>query len=87
DKENPPELHKAEGCSKCSYQGYRGRLGIYELIEIDDKLREMIHDGASEHAMEAYARETSRSIRQDGIRLVISGKTSIDEVIRVSKED
>ena len=86
DSANPPQLHKAKGCPKCNYQGYRGRTGIYELIEVDDNLRDMIHDGSGEHALEAYARQTSPSIRQDGLRRVLSGATTLDEVIRVTRE-
>ena len=86
DKNNPPTLYKAEGCPKCNYQGYRGRTGIYELIEIDSSLRDMIHDGSGEHVIEAYARKLTPSIRQDGVRRVLMGETTIDEVIRVTKE-
>ena len=86
DKNNPPTLYKAEGCPKCNYQGYRGRTGIYELIEIDSTLRDMIHDGSGEHVIEAYARKLTPSIRHDGLRRVVLGETTIDEVIRVTKE-
>jgi general secretion pathway protein E len=87
DKANPPTLYKAEGCPKCNFQGYRGRTGIYELIEIDASLRDMIHDGSGEHVIESYARKVGPSIRQDGIRRVLMGETTIDEVIRVTKEE
>jgi general secretion pathway protein E len=86
DKNNPPTLYKAGGCPKCNYQGYRGRTGIYELIEIDSALRDMIHDGSGEHVIEAHARKKTPSIRQDGIRRVLLGETTVDEVIRVTKE-
>jgi len=84
---NPPTLYRATGCPKCNYQGYRGRTGIYELIEVDDHMREMIHDGASEMSMEAHARKFTPSIRQDGIRRIVAGETTVDEVIRVTRED
>jgi len=86
DVTNPPTLYKANGCAKCNYQGYRGRSGIYELVEIDDKLRTMIHDGSGEHHIESYARTTSPSIRQDGIDKVLAGETSVEEVLRVTIE-
>jgi general secretion pathway protein E len=86
DKSNPPTLYKAGSCPKCNYQGYRGRTGIYELIEIDASLRDMIHDGSGEHVIEAHARKATPSIRQDGIRRVLLGETTVDEVIRVTKE-
>jgi len=87
DINNPPTMYRAVGCPKCNYQGYRGRTGIYELIEVDDHLREMIHDGASEMAMEAHARKFTPSIRHDGIRRIVAGETTVEEVIRVTRED
>lgn len=65
--------------------GYRGRSGIYELITIDDELRTMIHDGAGEHELENYARTRSSSIREDGIRQVLAGVTTLEEVLRVTR--
>ena len=50
-------LHRAVGCPHCNQTGYRGRTGIYELIEIDESLREMIHEGRGEQAMLAEARQ------------------------------
>jgi general secretion pathway protein E len=62
-------------------------MGIYELIVIDDQLRDMIHNAESEMNMENYVRQKSLSLRQDGIRLVLEGTTSLEEVLRVSRED
>jgi general secretion pathway protein E len=67
--------------------GYRGRSGIYELIVVDDQMRTMIHDGASEQELEKYARNTTPSIRDDGRAKVIRGETTIEEVLRVTRED
>jgi general secretion pathway protein E len=67
--------------------GYRGRSGIYELIVVDDQMRTMIHDGASEHELEKYARQTTPSIRDDGRAKVLRGETTIEEVLRVTRED
>ena len=87
DDMDPPTFYKAEGCKHCNYQGYRGRSGIYELLVVDDELRAMIHDGTSEHEIESYARSTSPGIRQDGLRRVLAGDTTVDEVLRVTRED
>lgn len=87
DAANPPTFYHAEGCKLCNYTGYRGRSGIYELVVIDDELRTMIHDGTSEHEMEHYARKSSPGIRQDGLRRVLAGETSVEEVLRVTRED
>ena len=86
DKNNPPVLYSAAGCEVCNQQGYVGRTGIYELIEVDDRMRTMIHDGASEQELEAHARLSTGSIRDDGIRLVVEGITSLEEILRVTKE-
>jgi general secretion pathway protein E len=67
--------------------GYRGRSGIYELIVVDDQMRTMIHDGASEHDLEKYARNATPSIRDDGRAKVLRGETTIEEVLRVTRED
>lgn len=78
------KIYHPKGCSKCNFGGYRGRSGIYELIEIDDNLRQMIHESAGEQAMLAYARQHSDSINQDGRNRVLAGDTSIEEVLRVT---
>ncbi len=86
DAENPPTLYHPKGCSECNHLGYRGRTGIYELIEIDDDSRTAIHDGGSEQQLEKLARRHSTSIREDGWRRVLAGTTSVEEVLRVSRE-
>ena len=78
------KLKEAVGCEKCSFSGYRGRIGIYELIELKDALKTLVHDNASEEEMLAIARESSGSLTDDGVRLVFLGKTTIDEVVRVT---
>jgi general secretion pathway protein E len=67
--------------------GYRGRMGIYELVLVDDQMRTMIHDGAAEHELERYARQLTPSIRDDGRAKILSAKTTIEEVLRVTRED
>jgi len=87
DPANPPTFHKAVGCKHCNYLGYRGRSGIYELVVVDDTLRTMIHDGSSELEIEHHARQASPSIRDDGLRRILAGETSVEEVLRVTQED
>jgi general secretion pathway protein E len=86
-EENGTTIYSAGGCEQCNYQGYEGRTGLYELIPIDEKLLDMIHDGEGEHAMEQYARTKTPSLRQDGKRMILEGVTSLEEVLRVSRED
>jgi len=76
----------AHGCEKCSHTGYAGRQGIYEVVKVDETMRTMIHDGASEHDIERHARSQSAGITEDGMRLVMEGKTSLEEVMRVTRE-
>ena len=86
DPARPPTLYRPVGCLRCNQLGYRGRTGIYEMVELDDPMRTMIHDGASEQALEQYARRFTPSMRQDGNRRVLAGVTSLEEVVRVSRE-
>jgi general secretion pathway protein E len=87
DPADAPTLYRAVGCGECNQLGYRGRTGIYELIEIDDEMRTRIHDGDGEHELEAHARKHSSSMRHDGWRRVLAGQTTLEEVLRVSRED
>lgn len=82
----PPTLYKAKGCVACRNTGYKGRVGIYEIITVDDTLRGMIHGGKGEQAMEAYVREQSESIRAQGCSKVLQGLTTSEEVMRVTSE-
>ena len=68
-------------------QGFKGRTGIYELVMVDDSMRTMIHDGASEQDLERYARTLTPGIRDDGRANVLAGVTTIEEVMRVTRED
>ena len=87
DTAEAPQLYRPVGCEKCNQLGFIGRSGVYELVPIDDTLQQMIHDGAGEQAMEKHARTFTSSLRSDGKRLVLNGSTSLEEVLRVSRED
>ncbi|MFT5082165.1 MAG: general secretion pathway protein E [Lentisphaeria bacterium] len=77
-------VFNAVGCDQCHHSGYRGRTGIYELIPVDDGLRLLIHEGAGEQKMVAYARTISAPIDEDGRAKVLQGITSVEEVLRVT---
>lgn len=79
-------LYRAKGCEKCNQKGYRGRTGIHELLLIDDKVQELIHSEAGEQSIEKSVRERTPSIRDDGLDKVLQGITSLEEVMRVTKE-
>lgn len=84
DPANPPTLyHPADVAGG----GFHGRTGIYELVVVDDEMREMIHGGVSEQELDRHARKTSPSIRADGRRQVLEGHTTLEEVLRVTRED
>ncbi|MBT8443080.1 MAG: Flp pilus assembly complex ATPase component TadA, partial [Gammaproteobacteria bacterium] len=86
DPANPPALYSPPEGTPLG-EGFRGRSGIYELVGIDDEIRTMIHDGAGEHELEQYARTRSPGIREDGLRRVLEGMTTLEEVLRVTRAD
>jgi general secretion pathway protein E len=80
-------VYEPAGCDQCQHTGYRGRTGIYELVSIDDTMRQLIHDRASEQEMSGYARRRSPGIREDGREKILAGITTVQEVLRVTLED
>ena len=80
-------IYRAVGCEECNYNGYKGRTGIHELLIVDEHIRELIHNGKGEQAVEKYIRTHSPSIRQDGCSRVLAGKTTLEEVLRVTREE
>ncbi len=83
----PNEIRTAPGCEKCGYTGFAGRTGIYELLSVDDHLRGMIHDGTSERAIRDYGQAHGMAgLREDGMRWVADGTTSLEEVLRATRE-
>lgn len=77
-------IYRPKGCKTCNQMGYRGRRGIYELIEINEQMRHLIHEEAGEQALIAEARKHSEAIGEDGRQLVLAGMTSLEEVLRVT---
>jgi general secretion pathway protein E len=86
-QEQSAVVYEGKGCEACSHTGYRGRSGIYEMVVIDDTIRQLIHDQVSEQELTGYARRMSPSIREDGKAKVLAGVTSVQEVLRVTLED
>ncbi|MFT6268165.1 MAG: general secretion pathway protein E [Alphaproteobacteria bacterium] len=84
---NEVTIFNPVGCISCNHTGYRGRTGIHEQLIVDDKIREMMHEGRGEQAIEKYIRTTTPSIRQDGCDKVLEGVTSLEEVLRVTREE
>ena len=74
------------GCGACNFSGYRGRTGIYELLIADDQARHLVHDTAAESQLREHAvRSGMVRLREDGLRWVREGVTSLDEVLRVTR--
>ena len=82
------QIMKADGCEHCRHTGYRGRMGIFEMFIIDDETRHMINKRISTFLLRQRARELGmRTLREDGVRKVLAGLTSADEVISVTIAD
>ncbi len=82
DPKNPPTVHDAVGCEKCGFKGYKGRMGIHEILRIDKGLDELIATKATRNHMMEYALENGFvPMVQDGITKVLAGEIDIPELI------
>ncbi|MBL8445934.1 MAG: type II/IV secretion system protein [Zoogloeaceae bacterium] len=80
----PPTLYRPVGCSRCDYQGYRGRMAIMEIIRMDPDLDDLVGRRASARELRGAARAKGfRALAEDGIRRVQEGSTSLEELTRV----
>lgn len=76
------------GCRECHDTGFKGRLGIYEVMEVTPSLRRLIHRGAASHQLRETARnEGVRTLSEEGAELALSGSTSLEEVLRVTRNE
>lgn len=76
------------GCDACRGRGYKGRMGIFEIFEIDDEVRHMINNNAATTVLRQRARELGmRTLREDGVRKVLAGLTTAEEVITSTMSD
>ena len=84
----PVTLYRGVGCPSCSHTGYRGRIGIFELMQIDDEIRGLLTQNVDAKTVKATAmRKGMGTLRADGARKVIAGITSVAEVIRATEEE
>ena len=82
------QVMKPVGCEECRQIGYRGRMGIFEVFVIDDEVRHMINKRSPTFVLRQKARELGmRTLREDGVRKVLAGLTSADEVISITVGD
>ena len=84
DPANPPTLFRARGCEHCNQLGYRGRVGIYEVVAVNSELSDLIHKRVGELELEREARRRSPSIHADGVEKILNGLTTVEEVLRVT---
>jgi type IV pilus assembly protein PilB len=76
------------GCRECHDTGFKGRLGVYEVMEVTPKLRRLIHRGAASHQLREAARgEGVRTLSEEGGELALSGATSLEEILRVTRNE
>ncbi len=81
------EFFKGEGCGHCRQRGYKGRVGIFEVMKITDEIKKLLNENASAETLEKKALEEGMStIVQDGFAKAAQGITSVEEVMRVTKE-
>ena len=81
-------LYKGQGCTHCQGTGYRGRIGIFEMMVVTDDLRSLIIENASARDLRRVAsKQGTTSLREDGFRHVCEGRTTVEEVLRVTKDD
>ncbi|MBN1355199.1 type II/IV secretion system protein [bacterium] len=81
------QLFRGTGCDKCRHTGYSGRMGIFELMLVSEKMRQMIVARAPSAEVEIEAKKRGmRSLREDGIRKALQGFTSLEEIISVTQE-
>jgi general secretion pathway protein E len=86
--DRPIQVFHAKGCAACNYTGYRGRVGIFELMLVDDDIRGLVSQNIDSKTIKQTAtRKGMRTLRADGARKVLQGITSVAEVLRATEEE
>jgi len=81
-----PVVHLGAGCAACRGTGFRGRVGIYELLAVDDRIRtELLQRRGAAELRRLAAEQGMRTLRDDGLRLVRAGMTTPEEVLRATR--
>lgn len=84
----PEVLYEGAGCRSCQNTGFRGRQGVFEVMEVSDEVRSLILNRAPSHELRKVAKEQGmRSLREDAWRVVAEGRTTVDEVVRNTKDE
>lgn len=88
DDEKPVLLYRGKGCDHCTNTGYRGRLACYEILVVNDEIRDLILERASTHLVKQKSRERGMiTLREAAFRKVLSGVTTVEEMMRVTFAD
>lgn len=86
--ENGKQINQAVGCRHCRNTGYAGRVGLYELLVANDEIRALANERTASHLIKKAAMKAGMlSLREDGWKKVLNGRTTVDEVLRVTKAD
>ncbi len=84
----PGSLYQGRGCRRCQGTGYHGRVGIFELMVVTDEVRSLILESASAPELRKIAaRQGMKNLRDDGFRHLCDGRTTVEEILRVTKDD
>jgi len=86
--ENKFKLYRGKGCAYCGETGYYGRIGIFELMTMNNKIKELVMNQTPTNILKEAAREAGmKTLREDGLEKAIQGITTIAEVMRVTSEE
>jgi general secretion pathway protein E len=84
---NKAKIYHGKGCQECGGTGYKGRIGIYEVLVVSEKIGRLILEHAPASSIEQVAREEGMiTMKQDGYLKVLEGLTTLEEVLRVAQE-
>lgn len=77
-------IYRGKGCERCNNTGYKGRLGIFEMLEITPEIKELIDSSANQREILKMARKQGMvSLKEDIVKKVLNGKTTVEEMIRI----
>ncbi|MBU1683040.1 type II secretion system protein GspE, partial [Patescibacteria group bacterium] len=80
------KLYKGKGCDKCNNLGYKGRIGVFEILEMDRDIAGLVLKNANDNEMMDKAQENGMlSLKQDGLIKALKGFTSIEEIFRIAQ--
>jgi len=86
--EELPTFYRATGCDSCDHKGFVGRIGIYELLQMDEIVGSLVLDKADAQSVKRAAQTHGMdSLRDDGARKVLAGRTTVEEVVAATQED